>query len=1033
MDFPALPDFSSSKHTVSVTESFKSDKKVSIHVEHTTMPPDPALDFPIPSVKHEEPAATVLGEQVESLETKVLLLEPTKMPPPVTEVLDESIQLEENIIEDSSITKKSALSFFKNIIKENEEEKKTTKPIEPLKKPCIPEPLPAIQSLPVFPPLSFENALPQPSVFSQTSIQETSQQFESISSSEGFFLQPEPPPEIGFIPKSQVTKTKEEMSSRVKKLEESHRNLSQEQIPSGGVRIFPTPIQRSSETISTQTSVQEQPYCEPPYVPKVESLIYQEKVVEQPTPDFCVKNAPIIEPFEPFKVAKFEPPQQFGSFKKEEFTESFNSFQSSSVETSLFNESSPVVSKPDSLGPILRPSAGVSTRPQSPRPSAEGVHMEKMWSTKTKEEYVPFPHSSPTKDIVTISQQPQETVKQFKSEKTSVIQESYRTSSPLPSTTGLAMEKLWTPSLDHQRPLSALSGGERPKSPSVQGLAMDKIWAHKSSTQKKVWPPPQPKEDNQVVPPWTLKAGDIAQQENTDQPETITQKQSVFEKTESQSQMLTNISKVETKNVSSSFIKSDSAFKEVTPTKPVQFNIPPPVIQPESKIIYVAEAQASHSTKMPLVQPQEFIETETTQFSNLSETMQRKETISNGTSIIEENVLKPSEAIKKWPPSNMFEKEESKVISSSTDFQSSFLKKEFTSKEIKSSMSSENGFNEAPLIPGPPPEMGFAEAPRRRQSYVETIEQNLEKNIDKEPSKHLAGAVRIIPPPPTQKKEVTSKLETQSQTTIQKESVQEKQPYVPECLTKPLPNLEPFPFKPDPPKSRPAKCPPPPRPSKFVKGSFTESDYESDCDAVRIGVKWNPWQSDSEESSFRKVKPPTTSVTKRPHSVSGHVVPPTEFEKPPPFQVTTKPAPPVTIQKTEVSKISNGKIEKTEETHQKIAISKEIKYVQNKSPILKPGSPPQFVEAPAPKHRPTTGKPGSPKTKPKSAQVAPLDGYAADTDEPPNQFKLSSKVEESSTVVKSEQIISYEQSRSEQKTVSSSSSRIGKKVRKCCA
>lgn len=48
--------------------------------------------------------------------------------------------------------------------------------------------------------------------------------------------------------------------------------------------------------------------------------------------------------------------------------------------------------------------------------------------------------------------------------------------------------------------------------------------------------------------------------------------------------------------------------------------------------------------------------------------------------------------------------------------------------------------------------------------------------------------------------------------------------------------------------------PPSPSPSKFVKGEFRESDYESDYDG-RIPPLWKPRGYESDDQSFRSVKP----------------------------------------------------------------------------------------------------------------------------------------------------------------------------------
>lgn len=56
----------------------------------------------------------------------------------------------------------------------------------------------------------------------------------------GLYLEAGPPPEIGFVPKSYVQKSKDIMAERVRKLESSQRLLSPIEIPTGAVRIFPT-------------------------------------------------------------------------------------------------------------------------------------------------------------------------------------------------------------------------------------------------------------------------------------------------------------------------------------------------------------------------------------------------------------------------------------------------------------------------------------------------------------------------------------------------------------------------------------------------------------------------------------------------------------------------------------------------------------------------------------------------------------------------------------------------------------------------
>ena len=76
------------------------------------------------------------------------------------------------------------------------------------------------------------------------------------------------------------------------------------------------------------------------------------------------------------------------------------------------------------------------------------------------------------------------------------------------------------------------------------------------------------------------------------------------------------------------------------------------------------------------------------------------------------------------------------------------------------------------------------------------------------------------------------------------------------------------------------KIPPPPSPSKFMKGEFKESDYESDYDS-KIKPIWRPNESDSEPMYYKPIRPVLTP-TGRKSNVSDEFtpLPPTEFEKP---------------------------------------------------------------------------------------------------------------------------------------------------------
>ena len=77
-------------------------------------------------------------------------------------------------------------------------------------------------------------------------------------------------------------------------------------------------------------------------------------------------------------------------------------------------------------------------------------------------------------------------------------------------------------------------------------------------------------------------------------------------------------------------------------------------------------------------------------------------------------------------------------------------------------------------------------------------------------------------------------------------------------VDKPLPELVPFPFKPEKRIERPKSCVTVPTPSKFIKGTMYHSDYESDLEGP-IPSKWRSYCSDTEDNNriqkYRKVKP----------------------------------------------------------------------------------------------------------------------------------------------------------------------------------
>ncbi|XP_066905382.1 uncharacterized protein [Halyomorpha halys] len=641
--------------SVVVEESFQSQKHVSMKVQRSEESFDSSLDIKKdiktePTKIFEIPPPSTVFETPKSFQ----IPKPSDPPKPFVDTTEASLidvppHIQESKNEDlitESISTKSSLDFFKSIIRENEEEKKRMHP-EPKHEPKLtktfePVKLPTF-SLPETPKIKEESKLMQELTILSQNLSESSSSYETAFSDNlsQFNLEPGPPPEIGYIPKAPSTiKTKEEVVEKAKKLQETHRQLSEVEVPSGAVRIFPMPS--SAETKNT-------------------SNFEEKKVLNE--------------------INKFE------SFEKK---------------------------KEVIKGPLLRPSADVPLRPSSPKPSAEGVAMEKLWTTK----------------------------------------------------------------LEHK---PALDRPKSPVPPSVEGLAMDKLWSHKhvESNLPSVWPPTTVSETS----------------------ESYQTTQSIHKVSESKK------SSFQTSSIETTVESPSTVFQ---PKKV----IPPPLS--DQKIIYVAEAHTTHRTNIP---------SETIISKKSSEYQSSQES-----AVVTEKTLLPSEAKKFWPPDLPLQKESPKPTKE--------LKAE--TKPIRS-VSMPQGFSDIVLEPGPPPEIGFATPPpkERRTSYVEQIEQDLEKDLEKEPSKHLVGAVRTIPPP--KRESSVESLKSYQRSNSLTDEVTFKS----------------FKFN---------KYATMPRPSKFVKKNF-ESDYESDLEGTKIKARWTPWDSDTEEPTYRKVKPPlATTQPPRPHS-----------------------------------------------------------------------------------------------------------------------------------------------------------------------
>lgn len=535
-------------------------------------------------------------------------------------------------------------------------------------------------------------------------------------------------------------------------------------------------------------------------------------------------------------------------------------------------------------------------------------------------------------------------------------QAEYRTFSPKPSVEAIGMEKLWTapksPEIERPVSVSSYSASEkhvysRPATAqsgeysevSTSAHEMEKAWAHKfcESHIEKSWPPPP--QEEQKAPSWSVHS-------------TLEKKWTPYEtKTESK------------------FIESVATEEQ----KPVPHYI----------------ANVSHSTK---VNEQTLSKTEIVDYRT-SKTEKEE--------LIDSRSVKPSEIIKSWPPAPKLESYTPYVPPVQPSLPS------LESLPIRP-VSVQDITDEVYLEPGPPPEIGYAPPAERRQSYVEIIEQDLEKNLEKEPTRVLPGAVRTMPPPkekyvppppPPKEKYVPPpplppKKEYQQPPPLPAKPVKAVEPpkkpiVVPSVPFERFPDLEPFPFTAEPEKPKPLRVAPPPTPSKFVKGKFTDSDYESDFEAVRFPAKWKPSTSDTESPTYRRVAAPKLTATTRSRSTESEPLPPSKFERPPEFEGPPRPV--ISFEdsqalRREASQQTKKQVKHYTKTHE---TRKEVP-----PPVqLKPGSPPIFVQP----ERKT--KPESPKMKQKSF----VDGYMADTDEPfiQQQRKLTKheyKSEESSSM-----------------------------------
>lgn len=1034
--------FESASRISTVTENRVSQSVTKFTLEHSTPPipslkpyepikPKAEISIPIQIIK-EAPKAE---EKQTVVETKHEIF---------TETIPEQIG-----IETSSISKQSSLDFFVSKMKSSEETPKPklveTQKISPDIYTKFQETATTKSEPVIMHEVRREMHKSFEPIITHESKQEThtslDKDFKSFSSStkqeyqqftssqaqlfEEFNLTPEPAPEMCFMSKSESVQKKEDVTDKIKKLEYSHRDLPPMEVPIGGVKIFPTVTSKPVEHIQERKEVVEQLYVKK-HVERKDIPDYNQPCISAPDTKYW---SPVV-----FKPQLPIPKQE--------------------VEILIIMSPTPVDRKP--MSPRTFSPRPFSPRPVTLRPSADAVQMERLWTPQ-------MPASPLLPDIP----------------------EPVRAPSPKPSPQGLAMEKMWTQKTvdsSHTTYTKPLQSPSIAPEPSIEGKTMEKMWAHKHSESnlKTVWPPPQTDEIPSVQKPIHII---VEKQKPAVETRTesymresassvqkpihvVVEKQKPLFETRSESYVKESSSVqkpihievekqkplMETRSESyqkesSSFSKTHHEFRSVQPPMPI---ITPPVLIPVTAVTQsVTHYIATVSNVANFATPQ-ITSSSSSSYTHHTESTEVVRT--HNENVIEEHQSKASELIKAWPPAPLPLDE--------PPLKAPQMVKEIFPKIDSLSIrpvSVQDITDEVYLEPGPPPEIGFAQAPReRRQSYVEIIEQDLEKNLDREPSRVLPGSVRTIPPPREKSlpPPLPPKKEVTSGPPLPAKPIKIEPPKKVEVESKPFerfPDLEPFPFKAGQDKPKSPKPPPPPTPSKFIKGRFCDSDYESDIEAMKISAKWKPCTSDNDEPSFRKVKPPKLGQVKRSRSTEPEPLPPSKFDHPPQFQGPPRPELNLEQTKRELKKEVTIKqiVKKQQQTKREIKTSKHQyqpipqpkqqfqPIVQPKPqfqpivplqpqpkvpspPELKPGSPPIFVQVEPPKP-----KPGSPKLKPDSPKAKPKlykeSGYMADTDEPLTLTRKAAKLEHHKTEQRTEtrQHISqtFESSSSQQKVM----------------
>lgn len=205
----------------------------------------------------------------------------------------------------------------------------------------------------------------------------------------------------------------------------------------------------------------------------------------------------------------------------------------------------------------------------------------------------------------------------------------------------------------------------------------------------------------------------------------------------------------------------------------------------------------------------------------------------------------------------------------------------------------------ADLLPEPPPEVLYApksETPKSGSFSATRVDFAEKTRILEEASKivsptEVPGRIRLLPMPTSS----DSESPPRNIRPTPPPELPPRQPSLELSKFEPFPELEPFPFKPDPPrpeKKKSSAVPAVRKPGKFVRGESRESDYESDLEGARITPRWVPPGSDTDDTaSYKKVKPKLGSEgsERTSRAVSKEPTPPTEFEIPPEMEGPPRP------------------------------------------------------------------------------------------------------------------------------------------------